>query len=198
MFRPRSLLAVAAAVIATACSAAPASADVGFSDCDDPASSQVFSPWLDYASYFLAPDGGFENGADGWSLNGDASVGAGNESYNLSGPGTRSLALGVGDSAVSPAVCVGLEHPTFRFVARRSGGLTASVAVSVVLENGLSIPVGTAAASSSWSPSALQLVVANLLPTVTGGSSTQVRFQFTPVTGSMQIDDVYVDPGFNH
>ena len=136
MTRRSRLLAALAATAVIAAAPATASADVGWSDCDNPASSTVFSPWLDYTPYFLAPDGGFEAGASGWGLDG-AGVVAGNESYNLSGPGSSSLALGSGDSATSPAVCVGLEHPTFRFVVRRSGGSAlSSLGVSVVLPDG--------------------------------------------------------------
>jgi hypothetical protein len=196
MFRPRPLLALGAALLATAFAAAPASADVGPSGCPDPGSSQVFAPWLDYASYFLAPDGGFENGADGWDLNG-ASVGSGNESYNVGGGGSSSLSLSAGDSATSPSVCVGIEHPTFRYFARRvSGGL---LRVQVVLDSGYAVTVGTLSGGpSSWSPSPLTLIGANLLPLLTGGTSTDVSFRFTAVSGSWQIDDVYVDPAGNH
>jgi hypothetical protein len=195
MFRTRPLFALAVMLVATALSAAPASAQLGPSGCDTPDSSPVFSPWLDTTNYFLAPDGGFENGAAGWDLDG-ASVGSGNEAYGVSGPGASSLALSAGDSATSPEVCVGIEHPTFRYFARRgSAGL---LRVQVVLDNGLPVTVGTlTGGASGWSPSPITLIGANLLPVVTGGSSTDVRFRFTAVTGSWQVDDVYVDPRGN-
>lgn len=194
MFRRTRTLAVAAAAVAvSAFGAAPASAVVALSGCDTPASAPVFAPWGDTTSYFLAPDGGFENGAAGWVLDG-ASVVDGNESFNLSGPGASSLRLDSGDSATSPAVCVGIEHPTFRFVAKKRQVRPASVVVSVVTERGLELPVGLAAAGSSWNPSPVMLVVANLLPSLTGTSSTDVRFRFTGLTGSVQIDDVFIDP----
>jgi hypothetical protein len=188
-FRPLAALCAAAAVFALP---ATASADVGYSDCDSPSSSPVFAPWLDYANYFLAPDGGFENGADGWALGG-ASVAAGNQSY---GSGSSSLSLGSGDSATSPSVCVGLEHPTFRYFVRRTGGSPlSSLTAKVVLDNGTTVPVGVVTAgSSSWQPSPLTLIGANLLPLVTGGTSTDVRFRFTANSGTWQVDDVYVDP----
>lgn len=195
MFRPRSVLALGAALVATAFAAAPASADVGFSGCDNGSSSQVFAPWLDYANYFLAPDGGFENGAAGWSLNG-ASVVAGNESY---GSGSSSLSLPQGASATSPGVCVGLEQPTFRYFVRRTGGsLTPALRVSVVMPDGSLVALGTLVGSSSWTPSAVTPIGANLLPLVLGGTNTSVAFRFTALSGSWQIDDVYVDPAGNH
>jgi hypothetical protein len=190
--RPRLLAAAAAAALVSAAGAAPAGASL-MSDCDTPRSDMVFMPWLDTTPYFLAPDGGFEHGAAGWRLDG-ASVGAGNEAFNLSGPGTRSLHLGAGDSATSPAVCVGLEHPTFRFVARKTSGLAPAMSVAVVDQSGLVLPLGVVAGTSSWQPSPILVVGANLLPTVAGGDSTQVRFRFTPISGTWQVDDLYVDP----
>jgi hypothetical protein len=190
MFRPRSIVTAFAALALAAVGAAPASADIGLSGCDNPDSSPAFAPWLDSTDYFLAPDGGFENGAAGWS---GGSVVAGNESYAVSGPGSSALAVGSG--ATSPSVCVGLEHPTFRFFVRRtSGSPLASLGVSVVLADGTAIPVGIVGGASSWQPSPVLLVGANLLPLLTGGTSTQVSFRFTPNAGTWQIDDVYVDP----
>jgi hypothetical protein len=194
MFRPRSrpLLALAGALAVTAFAAAPASAQLA-SGCDNPASSQVFAPWADFTNYFLAPDGGFENGAAGWTLDG-ASVGAGSQSY---GSGASSLTVEGGDSATSPSVCVGLEHPTFRFFVRRASVGAAPLRVSVVLDDGTAIPVGTTTASSSWQPSPVMLVTANLLPLVTGGTSTDAAFRFSTNAGTYQVDDVYVDPRGN-
>jgi hypothetical protein len=193
MFRPRSLIALAGALVATAFATAPASAQVGPSGCDNPASSQVFAPWLDSTNYFLAPDGGFENGGEGWNLGG-AVVGAGNQSY---GSGERSLTVGPGDAATSPAVCVGIEHPTFRFFVRRTSNAAAPLVVSVVLRNGFAVPVGTIAATSSWQPSPILIMGANMLPTLTGESSTDVRFRFSSVAGTYDVDDLYVDPRGN-
>jgi hypothetical protein len=193
MFRSRSLMALAGALVAMAFAAAPASAQLGSSGCDNPESSQVFAPWLDYTNYFLAPDGGFENGGEGWSLGG-AAVGAGNQSY---GSGASSLTVGAGDSATSPSVCVGLEHPTFRFFVRRTSPAAAPLVVSVVLRNGVALPVGTTSASASWQPSPILIVGANLLPLVTGESSTDVRFRFSSLVGTYQVDDLYVDPRGN-
>jgi hypothetical protein len=188
MPRPRTLAALVVALFTI--SAAPASASLTNS-CDDPASAPVFAPWSDQASYFLAPDGGFENGADGWSLDG-ASVAAGNESFALSGPGSSSLSLPSGSSATSPSVCVAIEHPTFRYVFRKtSGSPLASLRVSAVLPGGVAVPVGTVVGSSAWSPSPVTLIGANLV-------SDTVAFRFTPNSGNWQVDDVYVDPRGSH
>ena len=67
------------------------------------------------------PGGSFESGTNGWSLTG-ASVVAGNEPWKVGGSAdSKSLSAPRGQ-AVSPAFCVGIEHPTFRFFARRTSG----------------------------------------------------------------------------
>jgi hypothetical protein len=183
MLRLRALVLLCAAAFAV--SAAPASADIGLSGCDNPAVSQPFAPWLDYTDYFLAPDGSFDNGASGWALNGaSASNGV--------------LSLGSGASATSPEVCVGLEHPTFRFFVRRTGGSPlASLSVKAVV-GGVTIPLGAVGGVSSMQPSPVMLIGANLAPLLTGGTSTQVAFRFEPNAGTWQVDDVYVDPRGSH
>ena len=184
--RMRSLLATAAASLALAAGASPASAAIT-TTCPDQASAPVFSPWLDPSDYFLAPDGGFEHSADGWSLDG-ASVVDGNDPFALSGPGTHSLSLPSGASATSPSVCVGLEHPTFRYVFRKASGTPLStLRVSAVFPSGVAVPVGTVTGSSSWSPSPVTLIGANLLVDA-------VSFRFTATSGGWQVDDVHVDP----
>jgi hypothetical protein len=193
---PRRSRLIAAALVAAAIgAAAPATASAGLmSDCRARAASPVFAPWLDYANYFLAPEGGFEKRAPGWDFDG-ASIGAGNEPFYLSGAGKSSLHLEAGQSATSPAVCVGLEHPTFRFVARRTAGsVLDTLSVAVVLPDGTHLPVGTMTGGSLWQPSPLMVLTANLLPTIEGEDSVDVRLHFTADSGSWQIDDVYVDP----
>lgn len=191
--RPR--LIAAALATATVAAIAPATASAGLmSDCEARSSTPVFSPWLDYANYFLAPDGGFEHGAAGWTLAG-ASVVAGNNVFALSGAGASSVTLSAGDSMTSPSICVGLEHPSFRFVARRTDGSALStLGASVILPDGREIPVGVMTGDSSWHPSPVMLVAANLIPTVTTDDSIDVQLRFAAESGSWQIDDVYVDP----
>src|SRR5262245_49272217 len=95
-FRPLALALAATAALFASIGAAPASAGLlveSAQDCDSPSTAQVFSPWVDYANYFHAPNGGFENGSDDWSLAGDASVVSGNNDYDLSGPGASSLRI---------------------------------------------------------------------------------------------------------
>ena len=83
----------------------------------------------------LAPDGGFEAGGQGWYLSGGAKVVAGNESFYLNDAGdSGSLSLPAGSSAVSPPVCMAIDTPSFRFVARNSGDPSSHLRVEADLQ----------------------------------------------------------------
>jgi hypothetical protein len=108
--------------------------------------------------------------------------------------------LPAGSSAISPVACVGLAEPTLRFFVKKNrapllGVSTLAVSVYVKTSLGLTVPVpvGVVLANGQWKPGPTMLIVANLLPLLPG-DRTPVRFQFTPVLGDWQIDDVYVDP----
>src|SRR4051794_30969017 len=119
---PKAVTALAAlAALGAAAAPTAGAAKSSDSDCGNPAGSKIFSQFGDQKNYFLAPDGGFENGADGWGLNDGATVIDGNETFNLNAADdAKSLSLPAGSSATSPAVCVTRKHPQFRFVARRT------------------------------------------------------------------------------
>ncbi|MDX6538352.1 MAG: hypothetical protein QOJ46_317 [bacterium] len=172
--------------------------------CDAQALSTPFTPWADPFSYTPLPAGNFESAASGWALSGGASVAAGNESFQVGGASDgSSLSVPGGGSATSPTICVGIEHPTIRFFAKRNSGGTlglSTLRVDVLVENALgvvnSLPVpGVILQSSSWQPTLLPMpVVANLLALLPG-QHTPVAFRFTPLLGGdWSIDDVYVDP----
>ena len=169
---PRFVRAVFAASFALAVAAPAAQA------CTDQSVSRPFLPWLDVAWYEAAPDGGFEAGADGWTLSG-ASVVSGGHPW---GGHQRSLSLPAGSSATTGPVCVTVAHPTIRFFARGDGLLAVSV-----LAGGLDVPIGVVTGGGSWAPSLPMPVVFNLL------GEQDVRFRFTSL-GALRIDDVYVDP----
>jgi hypothetical protein len=172
-------------------------------DCATAPLEQPFQPWLDPATYVLTGNGGFEQGASGWSLNG-ASVVQGNEPYYVHGAGeSKSLSISSGDSATSDTMCVGLEEPTLRlFMKSSSASLLSKLKVEVLYEdafgNARSAPIGLVPAltSTSWTPHLPMPVVANLLALV--GDKTPVKFRFTAQgSANWQIDDVYVDPRYH-
>jgi hypothetical protein len=168
--------------------------------CNNGAVSQPFAQWGDNNNYFLAPGGNFESGAAGWSLGG-ARVVSDQEPW---GEGSRALTIPAGRSVVSPTVCVGLEHPTMRFFARRSNSLLAVASQLIVtarVETSLGlvveVPVGTITSLSNgakWNKTPTQIVLASLLPLLPG-EHTPIQFRFTAIgTSDWVIDDVFVDP----
>jgi hypothetical protein len=170
--------------------------------CEDQVLEQPFLPWLDPASYVLAPDGTIESGAAGWSRSG-ASVVSGNEPYYVHAAGeSRALRLPAGSSATTPSMCVGIEHPTLRLFARRSGSPLARLKVEVLFEDALggvhALMIGNVPAGSGFEPTPVMPIVVNLLPLLPG-ERTAVAFRFTPQgAGDFEIDDVYVDPYRRH
>src|SRR3954447_6481036 len=103
-------------------------------NCDNGANSQPFAQWGDDNNYFLAPGGGFETGAAGWSLGSGSGVVGDQEPWRGAGDnGSHALVVGAGRSVVSPTMCVGIEHPTMRFFAHRSGGGLLGAASTLVV-----------------------------------------------------------------
>jgi hypothetical protein len=187
------IVAAVAALVAVAFSAAGAQA------CSYSGAEQVFKPWGDSSSYVLAPDGGFEAGGVGWKLGGGGTV-DGNESFYLNDAGDdASLALPPGSSAVSPAVCMSIDTPHFRLLARNTGDPTSTLRVEATyLLLGLvrTKTVGTVKAGSSWAPTqqlstvlTLSTIVGTLIP-----SAIQIRITPVGSGGNWQVDDLYIDP----
>ena len=172
--------------------------------CDNGATSQPFAQWGDGNSYFLAPGGGFESGSD-WS---GGRVVADQEPWRVAGDsGSHALSVGSGGSVVSPTMCVGLENPTMRFFAHRSGGgllgglstLVVTARVETSLGAVVEVPVGavtTLTNGVAWNRTPTQIVLASLLPLLPG-EHTPIQFRFAAVgTSDWVIDDVFVDPRY--
>ena len=200
----RGLLAATATITAAMAFAAPASAGIltaSAEDCGDETLTQPFAGFGDRANYKLVEGGSFEGGATGWTLRGRARVVSGNEPWKVGGSEHgKSLVLPAGSSAISAPSCVGLAEPTVRFFARKTrapllGVSTLAVSVYVKTSLGLvvPVPVGVVLGNGQWKPTPPMLIVANLLPLLPG-DRTPVAFQFPPVLGDWQLDDVYVDP----
>jgi hypothetical protein len=183
-------------------SGAPARAALITTDaCDNATLSQPFSQWNDTNEYKLIPGGSFENGASGWTLSHGASIVRGSEPFGATGSvGASSVNLPAGASVTSPFTCVDAAYPTFRFFARNNG-LLSTVLVSVVyklpLLGAVAVPVGPVALSTVWSPS-LPMLTASVLTGILHGGTAPMAVRFTAVTGSSQIDDVFVDPHMHY
>jgi hypothetical protein len=192
--RSRFAALLASALLALAVFAGSAQA------CSYSGAEQVFGPWGDQSNYVLAPDGGFEAGGSGWQLNRGATVVEGNESYFLNNTGdSKSLSLPAGSSAVSPPVCMALDTPSFRLVARNSGNPSSQLRVEAVYKLlGLirTKTAGTLRATSTWGPTqsvstvlTLSTILGTLIP-----SAIEIRFTPLDSSGRWQIDDIYIDP----
>ncbi len=186
------LIAISAMALALSASSAQA--------CSYPGAEQVFSPWGDRHNYVLAPDGGFEAGAKGWSLSRGVTTVAGNESYYLNDAGdSRSLALPTGSKATSPPICMSLDTPIFRMFARNTGDPSSRLRVEAVYKLlGLvrTKAVSTVTAGSSWAPTqqmstvlSLATIVGTLIP-----STIQIHIAPLDSRGAWQVDDLYIDP----
>jgi hypothetical protein len=197
-FRARLAAVLLIALFAIGVSATAAQA------CSYPGAKTVFAPWGDQHSYALAPDGGFESGGAGWSLRGGAGVVAGNESYQLNGAAdSRSLALPAGSSATSPPICMSIDTPLLRLMARNTGDPSSSLRVEAIYSLlGLvrTNVINTVSAGSSWEPSkqmstvlGLSTIIGTILP-----SAIEVRITPLDSKGQWQVDDLYVDPFARH
>ncbi|HEU0317220.1 MAG TPA: hypothetical protein VFR49_07820 [Solirubrobacteraceae bacterium] len=201
--RLRGLAATAAlsalALGATAVPSAQASV-LSLSACDDSLLSQPFLPWADGNSYKLVPGGDFESSLSGWTLTGPAGVVPGSEPAGVTGTvGASALSISASGSAQAPGTCVNAAYPSFRFFARSDtpGSL---LAVSVVYQTFLgpvAIPVGVVGLGLGWAPT-LPMVTGSAVPGVLSNGTAPVALRFTELTGTSQIDDVYVDPHTIH
>ena len=199
----RTAAALFITTIASAAFASTASAGLltqSAQSCDDGAITQPFARFGDQANYKLLGD--FEDGAGAWTLSGGAKVVAGNESYKVGGSAdAKSVVLPSGSSAVSPFTCVGLAEPTLRLFAKRNSallGLVSTLNVQIQVQTSLGLSVWLPVlpgdlGGSSWHPTLPMPLLANILP-LSQSDRTPVRFRFSPLLGSWQIDDVYVDP----
>src|SRR5687768_3622067 len=117
MLMARALALVVVAALAAG--AAPArSGLLPAAGCGARQLSQPFAPWLDFAHYFLVPNGGFEQGSSGWTLGPGAATADGNEPFHVRSVGdSRSLSIPAGGWAQTDPLCVDGDEPTLRFFA---------------------------------------------------------------------------------
>jgi hypothetical protein len=165
--------------------------------CPSYAMSKAFSKWLDPMQYTLAPGGSFES-ASGLTFTGGAKIVAGNESSYVHGTGDKnSVLIPQGGTVTTGPICVGLDKPTIRFFAKRPSFsllplLTVEGVFTTKAGTTASLPmVGVPLAGNSWS---LQLPFVTTGALLELGDTTMMRFRVRAVTGSWQVDDLYVDP----
>jgi hypothetical protein len=184
-------------VLVGTCFAAPAQAAlISTGACNEASLSQPFLRWGDSSYYELVPGGNFEGSLSGWTLSGGAERVAGSEPYGVTGSvGSYSMALPTGASAQSPFTCVDAGYPTFRFFARNDS-LGSTVLVQVVYKTVLgtvALPLGVVALNGDWQPT-LPMLTGSVVTGLLSGGTAQAALRFTALTGSSEIDDVFVDP----
>jgi hypothetical protein len=168
--------------------------------CSTAGAKKAFSQWGDQRNYVLAPDGGFEAGAQGWDLDRDATPVAGNESFYLnSAADDTSLSLPAGSSAGSPPVCMDIGTPSFRMVALNTGDPSSRLRVTASYKLlGLirTQTLGTVTNSGQWAPTASQSTVLTLSTIVGTLIPSAIEIRVTPLDtkGRWQVDDLYIDP----
>jgi hypothetical protein len=168
------------------------------SPCKGGPTTKAFAAFGDSADYALVPGGSFEANTNPWSLT-RAWVASGNEWWKVGGSNdARSLAISSTGRAVSGTVCVGSEHPTFRFFARRTSGSWGALDVKLRwTDNGVTretLAGSVSGADQSWRPSK-SFNLAQLLGISNDDQAVQTQFVFEPAGGSAwAIDDLYVDP----
>jgi hypothetical protein len=202
--RAQAAGALAATALALSFVPSAQAADVTATDsaaCEGQVVEQPFTRWADPANYVLVRNGTIESGT-GWDLHGGAVRASGNETFYVHDEDdARSLALPSGSSATTAPMCVGLEHPTLRLLARNRGSVFSSLLVEVLFKDATgttrAVPIGAYLGTSSWQPTIPLAVLANLFA-LPPGDHVDVAFRFTPRgSGDWSIDDVYVDP-FRH
>ena len=165
----------------------------GKADYCDPNSFQAFDRFGDGSNYMLTPGGSFEDGTPDWELDDGARIASGNESYYLNaGEDEKSLYMPSGSSATSPTMCFAAGDWHLRFVGKGSGRVKVTIQVDSLLGLVSILDGGTVSPNGSWTPSPR---VGLLLSNVGGLLTTKaISLKLTASNGSVQIDDVYLDP----
>jgi len=197
VLRPRGVRKLASALLgAAAFFVVPAAAHAA---CASTPTTTPFKAFGDSAAYSLAPNGAFEAGASGWALT-QSSVVNGSETYAVHAKSdTKSLAIQPTGLAVSPAICVDITRPTFRFFARRTSGTWATLNVKLRWRDSSGAThdtsVGSLNGTDAWQPSAV-LSLGSTLPLWNRDQTASVQLVFDPEDygGAWAIDDVYIDP----
>lgn len=167
--------------------------------CGYPDPAQIFLAWGDGASYTLAPQGDFST-TGGWSLSKDATIVPTGDPFSGA---QQSLQLGHDGQAASPAMCVTLDNPTFRFFTRDVGGNgKANLKVDVLYEDFdgsvKHLTIAKLKAGSEWQPSLIVPIYMNMLAAASPSGITAVAFEFRAEglqkDETLSISSFYLDP----
>ena len=167
--------------------------------CTDPVLSNPLARLGDPRHYFTAPGGRFEDrGTAGWRLSGNAQYNNPQSPYAIFGSNDReSLRLQSGGSATSPAFCVDLDYPSFRFfladLQARDGSLDVEV-IYPALENDNVFLSARLSAGRSWKLSPDVMLEPLRAGASFGWRKVAIRFTARGSNADFRIDDLVVDP----
>jgi hypothetical protein len=172
--------------------------------CDWPTMTNPFSFWGDSNPYFPVDGGTFENGAPGWTLPYNASIGSPNEPWHVNAAGdVNSLFVPNGGSVTSAPVCVTADSPALRLFEVNTGGSDRVMQVFVNYTGTDNKPHSAKLTdqknTGSWAPSASIPFLNQIQNVLTQNGQTNVTFTFTVPyqndrPGVWRIDDLEVDP----
>lgn len=166
------------------------------SGCDQPRLTQPFTRWADRHLYERVSGGSFERGLSGWSLQGGARQVLGGEPFGGgTASGSHSLLLPRGASASSPRTCVNATYRTFRLFARAvTPGARLAASIAYPTEFGTAaFLVGVIAPGSRWQPTP-PMSTGAAVSRLWAGTAGSMTLRFSASGGTVQIDDVYLDP----
>ncbi len=184
--------------VASAATTAPTSA-ASVAPCATRTLTEPFVRWNDAGTYFLVPNGGFENGAAEWTLQGGAAVVSGNETFDVAGAGSHSLQIPPGSQAQSQTMCVTRNEDSIRLFVGNQAVNGSILHVEAEVQNPqtgqiaqTAFDVNGNAVAAGWSPT---MVLG--IPDLLSGSGTQnltLIFTTRGAPATWKIDDVFVDP----
>jgi hypothetical protein len=163
--------------------------------CDEPL-MQAFSQFGDTNQYALAPGGDFESDLSTWTLSNGSAVVNGSEPFAVTGTlGTRSLMIPAGGQASSAPVCVDPTRDKFRFVVQSVSSRARLKVEALFVKDGSTrvsvVNVGYVSSTpGKWQPTAILRNSASRY--LSGGG--RVTYRFTAENGTVQMDDLHIDP----
>jgi hypothetical protein len=166
--------------------------------CGDADAEAVFSAFGDPDLYTPAPGGDIEQ-PERWGVNKHTHLGE-NSPF---GQGQASLFLEDHGEAISPPMCVSVEHPSIRMFAANTGDEGSELEVEILYE-GLDgkikkLKVAKLRGGAGWAPTTVVPVYVNMLGAASedGFTAIAVKFKAKDVKAKdagWMIDDLYVDP----
>ncbi len=167
--------------------------------CTAPVLSTPLAGLGDRKYYFTAPGGRFEDrGTAGWTLSGNAQYNNPQSPFHVLGSDDReSLRLQPGGSATSPAFCVDLDYPSFRFFLEDLEARNAYLDVEVIYPELKTDNVFLSArltADKSWKLSPDVMLEPERAGIDFGWRKVAIRFTAHGDNADFHIDDLVVDP----